>query len=127
VTLSLSVCFRPCVPFFFSVLGVLSSVKVFQECLKNVLRVFEVSRMFPVSFKGVYKKFQGSVKGLQGSFKSVTRKFQGNFKGVSSNFKGVSRVFVRSLKGVSVKFQWCYNAVSRKFPRSVKEVSRVFQ
>ena len=37
---------------------------VFQECFKNVLRVFEVSRMFPVSFKGAYIKFQGSLKGV---------------------------------------------------------------
>ena len=52
-------------PYFsFSVLGILSSPKEFQWCFKKVLRVFEVSggfkevsRMFQVSFKGVYKKF----------------------------------------------------------------------
>ena len=53
---------------------------VFQECFKNVLRVFEVSRMFPVSFKGVYKKFQEILKGvsrkLQECFKEVSRKYQ---------------------------------------------------
>ena len=51
-------CVRPCVcpsvfPFFsFGVIVVLCCVKVFQWCFKNVFRVFEVSRMFPVSFKG---------------------------------------------------------------------------
>ena len=70
--------------FSFSVLGVLSSVKVFQWCFKNVLRVFEVSRMFPVSFKGVYKKFQEISKDvsrkLQECFKEVSGKFQRCFK-----------------------------------------------
>ena len=41
--------------FSFSVLGVLSSPKEFQWCFKKVLRMFEVSRMFQSSFKGVYK------------------------------------------------------------------------
>ena len=64
-------------PFFsYSVLGVLSSLKVFQWCFKKVLKVFEVSRMLPVSCKGVYKKFQGS-------FKGVSRKFQECLKEVS--------------------------------------------
>ena len=41
-------------PFFsFSVPGVLSSPKEFQWCFKKVLRVFEVSRVFQVSFKDV--------------------------------------------------------------------------
>ena len=76
---------RSFVPFFFfSVLGVLSSPKEFQWCFKKVLRVFEVSRMFQVSFKGVYRKFQGCFQKVsrvfQGSFKSVSRKFQERFK-----------------------------------------------
>ena len=54
------------------------------KCFKNVLRVFEVSRMFPVSFKGVYKKFQEILKGvsrkLQECFKEVSGKFQRCFK-----------------------------------------------
>ena len=54
---------------------------VFQECYKNVLRGFEVSRMFPVIFKGVYKKFQGKLKG-------VSRMFSGVFKKVSRVFYG---------------------------------------
>ena len=54
--LSLSPFVRPL--FSFSVLVVLSSPKEFQLCFKKVLRVFEVSRMFPVSFKGVYKNFK---------------------------------------------------------------------
>ena len=62
---------------------------VFQEYFKNVLRVFEVSRMFPVSFKGVYKKFQEILKGvsrkLQECFKEVSGKFQRCFK---KRFKG---------------------------------------
>ena len=62
-----------CVSLFFLLVSlesieVLSSLKVFQWCFKKVLRVFKLSRMFPVSFKGVYKKFQGS-------FKGVSRKF----------------------------------------------------
>ena len=92
-------CFRvsvfPFVPFFsFSVLDVLScSPKEFQWCFKKVLRVFEVSRMFPVGFKGVYKKIQGSLKGvsrkLQECFKEVSRKFQGHLK----KLKGVFSLF----------------------------------
>ena len=66
--------------FSFSVLGILSSLKVFQWCFKKVLRVFEFSRMFPVSLKGVYKKFQGYFKGISikfwGCFKLVYREFQ---------------------------------------------------
>ena len=41
--------------FSFSVLGVLSSPKEFQWCFKKLLRMFEVSRMFQSSVKGVYK------------------------------------------------------------------------
>ena len=83
MTLSLSsVCL--CIPFFsFSVLGNLSSVKGFQWCFKDVLRVFEVLRMFSVSFKGVYKKFQGSLKGL---FKEASRMFQRSFREISRVF-----------------------------------------
>ena len=70
--------------FSFSVLGVLSSPKEFQWCFKKVLRMFEVSRMFQSSFKGVYKKFKGSLKGvsrkLQECFKEVSGKFQMCFK-----------------------------------------------
>ena len=77
----------------FSVLGVLSSVKVLQCCFKNVLRVFKVSRMFPVSIKGVYKKFQGS-------FKGVSREFKGNFKGVSSKIAGRFKTFKGGFKGI---------------------------
>ena len=47
--------FVRCHFFSFSVLGVLSSPKEFQWCFKKVLRMFEVSRMFQSSFKGVYK------------------------------------------------------------------------
>ena len=47
--------------------------------------------------------------------------FQLRLKGVSSSFKGHSRAFERRLKGVSGK------GVPRKFQRSFKEVSRVFQ
>ena len=43
--------------FSFSVFEVLSSPKEFQWCFKKVLSVFGVSRMFPISFMGVYKKF----------------------------------------------------------------------
>ena len=86
-------------PFFsFNVFGVLSSLKVFQWFFKKVLRMFEITRMFPVSFKGVYKKFQRW-------FDKVSGVFQVRLKGVSSNFKGDSRVFERSLIGVSGKFQ----------------------
>ena len=86
MTLSLSVSvFLSVCPFFSSsVLEVLSSVKVFQWCFKNVLRVFDVSRMFLVSFKGVYKTFQGSLKGvsrkLRECLKEVSGKFQRCFK-----------------------------------------------
>ena len=64
--------------------------------------------MFQVSFKGVYKKFQGRLKDvsreLQECFKKVSRGFQVRLMGTSSNHKGVSSVFERSLKGVSGKF-----------------------
>ena len=72
---------RLCADFFsFSVLGVISSVKVFQWCFKNVLGVFEVSKMFPVNWclKKVSRKFQWCFK--QESFKEVSGKFQGCFK-----------------------------------------------
>ena len=132
------VCVSVCPVFSFSVLRVLSSDKVFQWCFKNLSRVFEVSRMYPVNFKGVYKKFKGSFNVFWGSFKSVSRNFQENFKdvsrvfqvrltGVTSNFKRVSRVIERSLKGVKVKFQWCYNAVSRKFQECFKKSLWVYQ
>ena len=65
---------------------------------------------------------------FQGSFQSVSRKFQGNVKGV--RLKGISRLFERRLMvclEVSWVFQCCLKGVSRKFPRSVKEVSRVYQ
>ena len=83
LSLSVLVCSRFCVfiPIFsFSVLGVLSSSKEFQWCFKKVSRAFEVSRMFPVSFKVVYKKFQGSLNG-------VSRKLQECFKDVSGTFQ----------------------------------------
>ena len=54
-SVSLSVCPSVVIFFSFSVLGVLSSPKEFQWCFKKVLRMFEVSRMFQSSFKGVYK------------------------------------------------------------------------
>ena len=64
-------------PFFsFGVFGVLSSPKELQWCFKKVLRVFEVSRMFQLSFKGVYKK-------VQGCFKEASRVFQGSFRKIS--------------------------------------------
>ena len=86
---------RSCVcPFFsFSVLGILSSLKVFQWCFKKVLRVFEFSRMFPVSLKGVYKKFQGN-------FKGISIKFRGCFKLVYREFQVISRGFQGYLKEV---------------------------
>ena len=52
--------------------------------------------------------------------------FQVELKGVSTNFKGVSRVYEGSLKSVSVKFQWCFNGVSRVC-KGFKEVSKKFQ
>ena len=112
--------------------------------------MFEVSRVFQRSFKGVYRKFQGCFKEVskvfQGSFKNVSRKFPGNFKGVQKHFKGISskieghfqrykgglRVFERSLNGVSRGLQGSF--VSRKFQeifkvffhKSVKGASRDF-
>ena len=93
---------RPSPFFSFGVFGVLSSPKELQWCFKKVLRVFEVSWMFQVSFKGVYKKCQGCCK-------EASRVFQGSFRKISSVFqvrlKGNSKVFETSLKVLSGKFQ----------------------
>ena len=48
----------------------------FQECLKFKGCFKEVSMMFKVSSKGVYKKFQGC-------FKEISKVFQERFQGVS--------------------------------------------
>ena len=119
-------CHSACVfvcPFFFSVLGGLSSPKEFQWCFKKVVRVFEVSRMVPLCFKGSSKKIECCSKipsrVIQGSFKVIWKKFKGCFKAVSKTFQGVSRVFKevssvfqenlkRSFKGVSKMFQWSF-------------------
>ena len=43
-------------------------------------RVFETSRIFSESFKGVYKKFMEVSRQFRGNLKGVSRKFQGCFK-----------------------------------------------
>ena len=78
-------CLRPF--FSFSVLGVLSSPKQFQWCFNKALRVFEVLRMFPINFNGVYKNIKEVKRVLKRSFKSVLRKFQGKIKGISRKFQ----------------------------------------
>ena len=80
--LSLSPSVSPFVPFFVLIVSFefyLSSPKEFQWCFKKDLRVFEVSRMFQVCFKGVPRK-------ILGCFKEVSRVFQESFKDVSSKF-----------------------------------------
>ena len=68
MTLSLSVCVRVfiCVSLF--ILLVSLEFYLVLICFNGVSRVFQeyfgVSRMFPVSFKGVYKKFQEILKGV---------------------------------------------------------------
>ena len=76
---------------------------------------------------------------LKGCLKEVSRVSQRSFndassqgvqvrvKVISSNFNGGTCIFKRSSKGVSGKLQWCFKGISKKFPRSIKEVSRVFQ
>ena len=76
--------------------------------------------MFPISFRGVYKK-------IQVNFKKVSNVIQVRLKGVSSNSMEVSRAFEKSLKSMSGKFQWCYNSVSRVVQESLQEIARRFQ
>ena len=102
--------------------------RMFKGCLK-----FKVSRIFQGSFKGDDRKFWGCFTDVQRvfqwSFKRVWKKFQWRkFQGCSSkieehfSFKGDSRV-----SEVQHVCQGSSNGVSRKFPRSFKEVSRVLQ
>ena len=49
--------------------------------------MFEVSRVFQISFKDVYKRFLKEVLRLfKESFKGVSRKMEGCFKGILSGF-----------------------------------------
>ena len=49
---------------------------------------------FSISFKGVSKVFERSLKGVSG-------KFQWRFRKLQKSFKKVSRVFIKSFKGIS--------------------------
>jgi len=69
--------------FSFSVLGVLFSPIEFQLCFKEVLRVFEDSRVLKKSL---------------GCSKEVSIMFKGSFKGVYKYFKEVQRVFKEALR-----------------------------
>ena len=91
MTVSLSVCVRPFVPFFFSLVSLKSVAHL--KCYKastSVKDIHCVSRKFQGCFKQVSRVFQGSLKGVsrkfQGCFKEVSRVFQGSLKGVSRVF-----------------------------------------
>ena len=71
--------------------------------------------MFPESFNGVSRKFQGT-------FKVASSK-----KDISSRFKMVLSVLERNLKGVSGKFQLCFKEISKEFQGSFLTISRKFQ
>ena len=114
MTLSLSSSVRPffrsSVPFFISLVSLLSEVylecyKVFKECSYQWESI-GVSRVFvPGCCKEVLRV-------LTKNFKGVSRKFKGCFKEVSTVFQGsfweISRVLQKSFKGVSTKIEGCF-------------------
>ena len=64
-------------------IGVKESLRVFQLRLTGVSISFKgVSRIFERSLKGVFRKFQWWLTNFQRSFKEVSREFQESFKGI---------------------------------------------
>ena len=98
----------------------------FKGISRKLLEYFKEGQS--VFFKGISKKFHVCFKNLLRYSKGLSRIFNGRWKidaVVSKVFHGYqksSQMFQGSFKGASVKFQGCFESVSRKLYRSLKGV-----
>ena len=53
---------------------------VFQGCLKEFFKKFQLSRVFQKVSRVIHKSFKGILRKIEGYFKGVSKKFQGYSK-----------------------------------------------